>query len=490
MEPIRFSDILRATGGEAAGPVDGNPVIEAVTTDSRHVPARSLFVPIRGPNFDGHAFMDQAFLRGASFTLVAADTDASRIPANAIIVRDTVNALGDLARWHRSRFDVPVIGITGSCGKTTVKEMTHLVLGEDVVASHASYNNAIGVPLTLLRMDRSTRACIVEIGTSAPGEIAYLTNIARPTVGILTNVEEAHLEGLGTVRGVMREKAAMLAALPDRGAAIINADNYYCREIMEDLDSHVVTFGTWEDADVYGVEPRATDRGIEFKLYGRMPVEVPILGEHNVANALAAVAAGLWLGREPFAIREALARFQAPAMRMSRELVGRVTLINDAYNANPRSMEAAIRELSRRDGAGRRLAVLGEMMELGEKTTHHHRSLGRKVANEGIDRLWAIGPNAAAMVEEALTLGMRAEHVAWHETIEDALADPAFEPAAGDAWLFKGSRSMTLELLAEQVRGRAAALDPSGGNRAAFHSNMGHSGLGSSTEGRSDRRRP
>ncbi|MDJ0522673.1 MAG: UDP-N-acetylmuramoyl-tripeptide--D-alanyl-D-alanine ligase [Planctomycetota bacterium] len=460
MEPIRYSDILRATGGEPAGPVDGDPVIEAVTTDSRDVPARSLFVPIRGPNFDGHAFMEQAFLRGASFTLVADDTDASRVPGNAIIVRDTIRALGDLARWHRSRFDVPVIGITGSCGKTTVKEMTHSVLGEDVVASHASYNNAIGVPLTLLRMDRSTRACVVEIGTNAPGEIAYLSGVARPTLGILTNVEEVHLEGLGTIHGVMREKAALLEALPERGAAIVNADNYYCREIMQDLRTHVVSFGTWEDADVYGVEPRATDRGIEFLLYGRMPIEVPVLGEHNVQNALAAVAAGLWLGREPYDIRDALARFSPPAMRMSRELVGGVVLINDAYNANPRSMDAAIRELVRHDCRGRRVAVLGEMKELGDQTERYHRTLGRKVANEGVDRLWAIGPNAAGVVEEAVRLGMRAEHVRAHESIHDALDDPAFEPEPGDAWLFKGSRSMTLERLAEHVREHASELDP------------------------------
>jgi len=155
---------------------------------------------------------------------VAQDTDASRIPPNGIVVQDTVKALGDLARWHRSRFDVPVIGITGSCGKTTVKEMTKLVLGDDVVASHASYNNDIGVPLTLLQMNARTRACVVELGTNAPGEIAYLTGIARPTVGVLLNVEEAHLEGLGTVRGVMREKAALLKLLPEDGVAIVNAD--------------------------------------------------------------------------------------------------------------------------------------------------------------------------------------------------------------------------------------------------------------------------
>ncbi|MDA1195665.1 MAG: UDP-N-acetylmuramoyl-tripeptide--D-alanyl-D-alanine ligase [Planctomycetota bacterium] len=461
MEPIRYSELLRATGGEPTGPVQGDPLIEGVTTDSRNVPARSLFVPLRGPRFDGHVFMQEAFTRGASFTLVADDTDASRIPRNAIVVRDTTKALGDLARWHRSRFDVPVIGITGSCGKTTVKDMTRLILGDRVVASQKSYNNEIGVPLTLLNMDRNTRAAIVEIGTNAPGEIAHLAGIARPTVGVLTNVEEAHLAGLGTVHGVMREKAALLEALPRSGAAIVNADNYYCREIMEDLRSHVITFGLWEDADVFGLEPRNTEDGIEFLLYGRMPLELRSLGVHNVSNALAAIAVGLWLGREPAAIQEALAAFRAPAMRMSKERVGPVTLINDAYNANPRSMDAAICELAGRDCSGRRVAVLGEMLELGERTEAFHRSLGRKVANEGIDLLWAVGPNAARMAEEALRLGMRAEHVRWDETIDDALEDPAFDPLPGDVWLFKGSRGMALENVAGIVRERAKSLDPS-----------------------------
>ncbi|MFV1959882.1 MAG: Mur ligase family protein, partial [Planctomycetota bacterium] len=193
MEPIRYSDVLRATGGEPAGTVDGDPVIPAVTIDSRNVPAGSLFVPIRGRRHDAHAFVEKAFLGGAGFSLAARDASFARMPANVILVRDTTRALGDLARWYRSRFDVPVVGVTGSCGKTTVKEMIRLVLGEDVVASPASYNNEIGVPLTLLQMDRRTRACVVEIGTNAPGEVAHLTGIARPTVGLLTNGGHAHL---------------------------------------------------------------------------------------------------------------------------------------------------------------------------------------------------------------------------------------------------------------------------------------------------------
>ena len=463
MEPIRFSDVLRATGGEVAGTVDGDPLIPAVTTDGRDVPRGALFVPIRGRRYDGHEFVQQAFLNGAAFSLVARDAPMDRMPPGAIVVKDTTRALGDLARWHRSRFDVPVIGITGSCGKTTVKEMTRLVLGENVVASPLSYNNEIGVPLTLLRMDRRTRACVVEIGTNAPGEIEYLTSIALPNVGVLTNIEEAHLEGLGSVRGVMREKAALLQGLPHDGAAIVNADNYYCREVMEDLECHVVTFGTWEDADVYGVEPRPTEHGFEVLLYGRMPLNVPCFGMHNVANALAAVAVGLWLGREPTDVMHGLAGFQAPDMRMSREQVGSVVLINDAYNANPRSMDAAICELALRDCPGRRVAVLGDMLELGAETERTHRSLGRKVANEEVDVLWAIGPHGAQVAEEAIGRGMPAKNVCWHESVEDALDAGAFVPQPGDTWLFKASRGLALERLLESVREQARALEPAAG---------------------------
>ena len=456
MEAIRHSDVLRAIGGEPAGPVVGDPVIRAVTTDSRDVPPGALFVPIRGKRYDGHIFVEQAFLKGAAFSLVARDAGFTRIPPNAIVVGDTTKALGDLARWHRSRFDVPVVGITGSCGKTTIKEMLRPVLGERVVVSHASFNNSIGVPLTLLRMNRSTRACVVEIGTSAPGEIAYLSGIARPTVGILSNVEEAHLEGLGSVRGVMREKAALLRAIPESGAAILNADNYYCREIMSTLRGPaVVSFGTWEDADVYGLEARPTRDGFEVLLFGRMPLRVPALGMHNVSNALAAVACGLWLGRSPSQVSMGLSRYKSPAMRMSRESVGSVTLINDAYNANPGSMEAALRELALRECRGRRVAVLGDMLELGDETERFHHRLGMRAAHKAIDLLWAIGPHAEVVASAAIDRGMPADRVRWHESLKEAMADPAFEPEAGDMWLFKASRGMALEHIVDLVRERA-----------------------------------
>jgi UDP-N-acetylmuramoyl-tripeptide--D-alanyl-D-alanine ligase len=457
MEPLRFSEVVRATGGEPAGPVAGDPLVRSVGIDGRRVEPGGLFVAVRGKQRDGHEFLEQAFLSGAGFALVDRDAALSRVPGNVVRVRDTTRALADLARYHRSRFDVPVVAVTGSCGKTTVKDMVRCVLGDRTVASPRSYNNEFGVPLTLLQMDRDTEACIVEIGSNAPGEIAALAAVARPTVGVLTNVEEAHLAGLGSVRGVMREKASLLEALPRDGAAVVNGDNYYCREILGDVLCHLVTFGTWEDADVYGTEARITADGIGFQLYGRMPFDLPALGLHNVHNALAAIAVGLWLGREPYAIREALARFEPPAMRMSRETVGDVVLINDAYNANPRSMEAAIVELGARPAAGRRVAVVGDMLELGDQSERCHRELGRKIRNARIDALWAIGEQAGLVAEEALAGGMPAEACRHQGSVEEALRAPALAPRPGDTWLFKASRGMALERVLEAVRSLAGA---------------------------------
>ena len=454
MEPLRYSDILRATQGEPTGSVRGDPWIPAVTTDSRKIEPGALFVPIRGKSLDAHEFIGQAFLSGAGFSLAARDADLSRVPGNVIRVADTTRALGDIARFHRSRFDVPVVGITGSCGKTTTKEMIRLVLGPAVVASPASFNNAIGVPLTLLQMDKATEACVVEIGTNAPGEVAYLAGIARPTVAVVTYVEEAHLEGLGDVRGVMREKAALLKALPKDGAAVVNADNYWCREMMEGAPCYLISYGTWEDADVYGTNSRVTPDGVGFDLFGRMPFEVPALGLHNVHNALAATAVGLWLGRDPMDVRSALLRYRAPHMRMSREDVGEVVLINDAYNANPRSMEAAVVELSARPAAGRRIAVVGDMLELGDQTERCHRELGRKLANARLDAVWAVGESSRFVAEEAQKAGIPASACFHAPTVENALESPPLSPRPGDTWLFKASRGMALERLFDAVKAR------------------------------------
>ncbi len=416
-------------------------------------------MPLRGKKQDAHQFIPQAFLSGAGFALAARDADLPRVAATVIRVADTTKALGDLARFHRSRFDVPVVAVTGSCGKTTTKEMLRLVLGEHVVASEKSYNNEIGVPLTLFQMDERTEAAVVEVGTNAPGEIAHLAGIVRPTVSVVTNVEEAHLERLGSLRGVMKEKSALLAALPQDGAAVVNADNYWCREMIEEVRSYLVTYGTWEDADVYGSKPRVTAEGVAFDLFDRMPFEVPALGIHNVHNALAAVAVALWLGRDPVEVRDALLRFRAPEMRMRKEVVADVVLINDAYNANPRSMEAAVVELSARPVTGRRVAVVGDMLELGEQTERCHRELGRKLANAKVDVVVAVGPSASWVAEEAVKAGQPADRCHHYGSVEEARAHGGLEPRAGDTWLFKASRGMELERLFAHVRARLLERD-------------------------------
>lgn len=454
MRPFKLSEILRATGGELTGPVAGDPLVPAVTTDSRVIEKGALFVPLRGRNEDAHRYIPEAFLAGAGFCLAARDAELGRVPSTVVRVADTTRALGDLARWHRSRFDVPVVAVTGSCGKTTTKEMLRLALGEGVVASPASYNNEIGVPLTLFQMDDRTEAAVVEVGTNAPGEIEALASIVRPTVSVVTNVEEAHLERLGSLHGVMKEKSALLAALPAGGAAVVNADNYWCREMIEGVRSYLVTYGTWEDADVYGSRPRVTADGVAFDLFDRMPFEVPALGIHNVHNALAAIAVALWLGRDPAEVREALSRFVAPAMRMRREVLEDVVLIDDAYNANPRSMEAAVVELCAREAAGRRVAVVGDMLELGDQAERCHRELGRKLANARVDLVIAVGPASSWTAEEAVRAGLPADRCLHFFSVEEAKLGEDLLPRPGDTWLFKASRGMALEGLRDHVRAR------------------------------------
>ena len=330
MEPIRLSDVLRATGGELAGPVDGDPFIPAVTTDSRIVPPGRSSSRSAGKKLDAHQFVEQAFLHGAGFSLAARDADLARVPSTVIRVTDTTKALGDLARWHRSRFDVPVVGVTGSCGKTTTKEMLRLVLGRNVVASPASFNNEIGVPLTLLQMDRHGGRRRRD-GRTRRARSRDLAGIAPPTVGVVTNVEEAHLEGWAASRRDGGEERPA-RALPD-GAAIVNADNYWCRE-------------RWRPSrPPHHLRHLGGQRHLRARARVRPPTASPSTSTarcssrsrrwaHNVPNALAAIATGLWLGSARRRA-DALTGYRAPPMRGARGR-GEVVLVNDAYNANPR----------------------------------------------------------------------------------------------------------------------------------------------------------
>jgi UDP-N-acetylmuramoyl-tripeptide--D-alanyl-D-alanine ligase len=315
--------------------------------------------------------------------------------------------------------------------------------------SPKSFNNDLGVPLTLLGARRSQPVCVVEMGTNAPGEIAALAAIARPDVGVVLNIGASHLDGLKTVDGVAREKFALVEALGARGCAILNWDDPRTRAMVPRAPGPALTFGTWPQADVFAADVRTQGYSIAFRFLGRLRVSMRLIGVHNVHNAMAASAVALWLGHDPVAIGERLASYRPAPMRMSVESVGRVRLINDAYNANPRSMAAALSEMSYRAG-GRRIAVLGDMHELGSDAAVFHEEIGERVARSRIDVLWAIGPLSEATARAARRAGVR--HVHWSRDVGEAMARPPLKVRSRDVVLFKASRAMRLERVYDAVK--------------------------------------
>jgi len=454
MEQLSIRQVAAWTGGTYAGP---DMRVSGIAIDSRKAGRGDLFLPLRGAMHDGHEFIGEAFASGATAALIDRPDVARALDGlgRAIVrVPDVRKALASLAAAYRNHLDVKVVGITGSNGKTTTKEMLRVILGARAAVSPRSYNNDLGVPLTLLSANRHHRYCVVEMGTNAPGEIAGLARIARPDVGVLLNVSESHLSGLGDVEGVREEKAALARSLPRDGCAVLNWDDLRVRELMDELDCYTLTFGTWEEADVFGSQIRTRGRGLSFRVFDKKRVRLQTYGIHNVHNALAAATAAMWLGEHSCDVFDRLESFRPVAMRMAVEDVGRVRLINDAYNANPRSVEAAILEMSVRAGR-RRVAVLGDMLELGARATEFHERIGRAVARASIDALWAIGPLSEATARAARAAGMKNVH--WSEDVPTALETPAIRPRSGDVVLFKASRGVRLERVYDRIRERAAA---------------------------------
>jgi UDP-N-acetylmuramoyl-tripeptide--D-alanyl-D-alanine ligase len=442
--------------------------IRRVTIDSREAADGDLFVALPGTRTDGHAFVADALRAGAVAAIVG--PSAPPLPSDVggkaqIRTADPRRALAELAAAHRRTLGCPVVGITGSNGKSSTREMIAKVLEPlgPVVQSQKSYNNDLGVPLTILRADASTRALVVEMGTSGPGEIARLAEIARPGVAVVTNVGAAHLEGLGSEDGVAAEKSALPNSLPADGFAILNADDPRVAAMAETTRGHVVTasIGDWHAA-VWGCDARRTARGVEFWLYGKGRMFLPVPGLHNARNAILAVATGLVHGLSAESIRESLRAVRLPAMRLQRMAVRGATLILDCYNANPASVAAALEEMAARpapaagSGRGRRVFVLGDMLELGDRSDDLHYAIGRSAARK-VDALWCVGPASRAAYDAALDAGMDSSRALWFQSVEAAAESPAMVLRRGDVAMLKGSRGMRLERLAVPLRRRIAA---------------------------------
>lgn len=417
-----------------------------ISTDTRSLVAGNLFFALMGPHFDGHGYVEQAHAKGAAAAVVNRRMTTS---LSLLQVKDTRQALGQLARHWRARFSIPVVGITGSNGKTTVKEMIAAILScqGPVLATKGNLNNDIGVPLTLANIDSKHSSAVIEMGANHAGEIAYLAGLARPTVGIVTNAGPAHLEGFGSLDGVAHAKGEMFKTLSDDAVAIINADDHYAplwKSFAQGRE--ILTFGLQNAADVTA-DYSAETAGTRLELctpQGQISVHLPLLGRHNVVNALGATAAALAAGAQLEQVRQGLESLGGVSGRLQRKQRRDGGLvIDDTYNANPASLRAAIDVL--KAFSGQRWLVIGDMAELGDDAAALHAEIGRYAAQAGIDRVFTLG-NLAQHAAQACASNAQAF------TDLDALMTALDEGLGAEVTLLvKGSRSMGMERVVDRL---------------------------------------
>ena len=373
-------------------------------------------------------------------------------------VNDTTRALGDLAADNRRRSGVKVIAITGSNGKTTTRKFTAAVVGRKyrTLATRGNLNNAIGLPLTMLRLSPDHEQAVLELGTNHPGEIAYLATLCEPEIGVITNIGPAHLEGLGSLDGVMRAKGELIEGLKAGGTAVLNADDSRLRRLARECRAKVVSFGTTNDADVIARDIRSFEKGVAFELViagEQIEVTIGIPGQFMVSNALAAATVGHLLGLSLSTIKRGLEEVEAESGRMAVVRTRReITIIDDAYNANPSSMQAAFDGMNALRGQQRCALVLGDMFELGDEADLWHRKIGAAAANTGADRLYFSGEFAASAAESARSQNQSAREDIIIGTQEEIFADLTQWLRAGDWVLVKGSRGMQMDRIVAKLK--------------------------------------
>ena len=435
-----------------------------IVIDSRELEPGDCFVALPGANFDGHEFLSQVIQKGAAGVVVSRPVPRALLEIGRFVVRvdDTFAALLQIARAHRSAHDAKVIGITGSCGKTSTKDMLGEVLarGMPTVRSPKSYNNHVGVPLTLFRIDADTRVAVVEIGTNAPGEIERLAAVARPDIGIITRVDDCHLMRLGTREGVAREKSNLVAALSEDGLAILNGDDPSTAMMRDATRARVLEVRIDREADLFATDVSFHGLGTSFRLQGETLVTLPRLGSHNVYNALFTIGAATELGVPKEQILESLCTVGPSARRLECKQLGDISIIDDTYNSNPASSRVALLALSGVQTLGRRIVVFGEMLELGERSVELHEEIGAAVADSAVDVLITVGEGARSIAEAALRFGMATAAV--HPVVDAAAAiewlDTELRP--GDWMLCKASRGVGLDRVVDSVVARLQARYP------------------------------
>jgi UDP-N-acetylmuramoyl-tripeptide--D-alanyl-D-alanine ligase len=462
MESRHMKFIAKACAGKQ---LSGSPVVlvSGVCTDSRRAQAGDLFVALRGERFDGHDFLDNAIAKGAAAVMVERRKIPAKLPKCAVIaVSNTRKALGKLAAVYRKDFSLPIIVVGGSNGKTTTKDLIASVLRQKLATlwSNASFNNDIGVPLTLLRLEKSHQVAVMEAGTNHPGELAPLVKMIRPKHGVVTNIGREHLEFFGDIDGVVEEEGWLAELLPAEGKLFLDGDNPWTPHILRRTRATVVRIGLAESNDWRAGNIRLNSHSISFQVEAREEkfsgeYRVNLLGRHQAINALFAIAIGAESGLSREEIHRGLAECKPPNMRLQLWECNGVRVLDDAYNANADSTLAALQTLRDLPCNGRRVAVLGDMAELGAHSQAAHAEMGRCTAELGIGQLFAVGKMASVMARAARDAGLN--RVFEFTDVESAGAAVKNFVKTGDTLLLKASRAAQLERISEILRAEDAA---------------------------------
>jgi UDP-N-acetylmuramoyl-tripeptide--D-alanyl-D-alanine ligase len=459
MFPIKASEIASITGGNLInGPEE--MAIKNVSLNTRTLRRGDLFIPLKGEKFDGHKFIADALLRGACGFLSEHWNDEIkkslgghfRRSTMAIIVEDTLLALHALAKYIRGKLDVEVIGITGSTGKTCTKDMISNVLSQEfnIVSTEKNYNNEIGVPLTVLKADQKTQFLVVEMAMRGLGQIHELTEIVHPKIGLITNVGKTHFELLGSEEKIAEAKSELIRAIPSDGVIILNADDKWSENLRKLARAPVVTYGISKTAHIRAEDIKVDVLGRpSFKMISDknvLSLDLPFPGRHNIYNALATYAVASELGLSQASVKKGLETCVFSEMRMQVFTTpDGITVLNDAYNANPTSMKAALVTLGDMAEKKRKLAVLGDMLELGTLAEMAHFEIGELVKDLNVDLLITVGSKSKRIVEGALSKGMNSRLIFQCQTTEEAAKVLVEKVKPGDVILVKASRAMELE---------------------------------------------
>ncbi len=453
MKPLTLQQIRLTTRGKALSASNANAVVTSISNNTRDIQPGALYVAIRGERLDGHAFLPDAAAKGAIAAIVEEPPATPQPNLHLIQVPNARVAFGQLATHVRSQMRSKVIAVAGSNGKTSTKKLIDAALRGKLQGSISpkSFNNDIGVPITIFAANPADDYLVLEMGTNHHGEIIQLTQMAQPDIAVITNAGAEHLEGLTDLAGVRKENAMIIAGLNPGGALIVNGDDPDLLTAVGGYLGKKITFGFNSSNDLFATDIDCLPTGTTFNLNGRQRVFVPLLGRHTASNALAAIAVAKRLGVAEATIIESLAVATGADMRLELSEHHGVTLLNDAYNANPSSMRAGLQTLIDLPARGRRVAILGDMKELGASSEHYHREMGQFAAESKVDLLICVGEQAALAAQSAMRAGMPKLKIKKYATSTSAAKIVPKLLARGDLILLKASRSMHLEEVARAV---------------------------------------